>query len=159
MTITAAGFYGLTLEKVLRDTLGVDLESETLIKALMVTDSYTPAFDTHDFRDDVTNEVTGTGYSSGGVVLTSTDLFPGGVSSSPAGVLTYTAGNAVWGPGATIANAMASVTYVGRGGASSADELIVLHDFVSAASCSNGSFTISWAAVASGGHFFIDYTP
>ncbi len=151
MTITAAGLYGLTLEKMMNATsLPTNgLESETAVKVLMVTDSEAPNFDTHDFRNDITAEVTGTGYTAGGVVITSTELTLSG------GVLTYDAADASW-SSSTIANAMAAVGYFGRGGASSADELVFLSDFVSAASSSSGTFTIQWSA---SGIFTVDYTP
>jgi hypothetical protein len=48
----------------------IDFESDT-IKVALVTDSYTPDQDSHDFFDDVTNEVSGTGYTAGGETLTS----------------------------------------------------------------------------------------
>lgn len=149
MAVTASGLYGLTLEKQLIDTLGVSIESETLIAGLMVTDSEAPNFNTHDFRNDITAEVTGTGYTAGGVVLTSTEVTISG------GVLTYDAADSAW-SSSTIANAMAEVIYVGRGGASSADELLALSDFVSAASSSGGTFTIQRSA---SGIWTIDYTP
>lgn len=60
----------------------VDLDSDT-IKVALTTSSYTPNFNTHDFFNDVTNEITGTGYSAGGATLT-------GVT------VTYTAANS-WG--------------------------------------------------------------
>jgi hypothetical protein len=41
-------------------------------KLMLVTSSYVPNEDTHAFRSDVTNEVTGTGYSSGGNAITPT---------------------------------------------------------------------------------------
>lgn len=147
--ITASGYYGLTLEKQLIDTLGVSLESETMIKGLLVDDGYTPDFTTHDFRNDVTNEVVGTGYTAGGVVITATEITLSG------GVLTYDAADSSW-PASTIPSAMAEVGYVGRGGASSADELLWLSDFVTAASTTNGTFTIQRNAA---GIFTIDYTP
>lgn len=43
----------------------IDLENDT-IKCMLCTSSYTPAQNTHDFKDDVDNEVSGTGYSAGG---------------------------------------------------------------------------------------------
>jgi hypothetical protein len=48
----------------------IDLNTDTF-KILLVTSSYTPNQATHDFRDDVTNEVTGTGYTAGGATLAS----------------------------------------------------------------------------------------
>jgi hypothetical protein len=51
---------------------------------------------------------------------------------------------------------MAEVGVVDRGGATSADELVFLSDFVSAASSSGGTFTIQRSA---SGIFTVDYTP
>jgi hypothetical protein len=48
----------------------IDLSSDT-IKIALVTSSYTPDQDAHDFFDDVTNEVVGTGYTAGGATLAS----------------------------------------------------------------------------------------
>src|SRR5262245_34811971 len=39
------------------------------IKVLLTTASYTPDQDGHEFKSSITNEVTGTGYSAGGVTL------------------------------------------------------------------------------------------
>lgn len=52
-----------------------DLEAVTL-KMALVTDAYTPAFDTHDFWNDISaSEVAnGNGYTTGGVTLTSVAL-------------------------------------------------------------------------------------
>lgn len=152
MTITASGLYGLTLEKFFNVTAlpTSGLESETAVKVLMVTDSETPDFSADNFRDDVTaNEVSGTGYTAGGVVITSTEL------TVAAGVLTYDAADASW-TSSTIANAMAGVGYFVRGGADTADELLFLSDFVTAASTSNGTFLIQWNA---SGIFTVDFTP
>lgn len=152
MTVTAAGLYGLTLEKAFNVSTAFPtngLESETAVKVLMVTDSEAPNFDTHDFRNDITAEVTGTGYSAGGTALTTTEI------TLSSGVLTYDAADVSW-SASTIANAMAAVGYFARGGASTADELVWLSDFVSAASSSSGTFTVQWSA---SGIFTVDYTP
>lgn len=151
MSITASGWFGLTLEKALIATSfpTSGLESETATKMLLVTDSYTPDFDAHNFRDDITNEVSGTGYSSGGTTLTSTEVT---VSS---GVLTWDVADPSW-ASSTIANAMAGVTYFARGGASSADELWLLSDFVTAVSTTNGTLLVQ---VNASGLATIDYTP
>jgi hypothetical protein len=150
MAITASGLYGLTLEKQLIDTLGLSLESETVVFTMLVLDAYTPDFNAHDFRADVTaNEASGTGYTAGGTVETATEVTLSG------GLLTYDAADVLW-ASSTIANAMAAVGYFKRGGADTADELMWLSDFVTAASSSAGSFTVQWAA---GGIFTDDYTP
>ena len=152
MAITASGIFGLTLEKMMNATAlpTNGMESETAVKVLMVLDTLTPNYDTHDFRNDVTsNEVSGTGYTAGGVVITTTDL------TLSAGVLTYDSADPSW-ASSTIANAMGAVGYFGRGGADTADELIWLSDFITAASSSSGTFTIQ---VAAGGWLTVDYTP
>lgn len=150
MAITASGLFGLTLEKFFIDTLGLSLESETATKAMLVTDSLTPNFDTHDFRNDVESaEVSGTGYTAGGVVLTSTEI------TLSSGVLTYDTADPSW-SSSTISNAMAAVIYFARGGASTADDLWLLSDFVTAASTTNGTFLVQ---VAAGGWATLDYTP
>ena len=152
MAVTASGLYGLTLQKMMNATAlpTSGLDSETAIKVLLVTDSEAPNFDTHDFRNDITAEVPATGnYTTGGNVITSTAL------TLSAGVLTYDAADTSWST-STIANAMAAVGYFGRGGASSADELVFLSDFVTAASSSSGTFTVQWNAA---GIFTVDYTP
>jgi hypothetical protein len=46
----------------------IDLDTNT-IEVMLVTSAYTPDQDAHDKRDDVTNEVSGTGYSAGGQAL------------------------------------------------------------------------------------------
>jgi hypothetical protein len=116
----------------------------------MITDSATPDFSAHDFWSDLeANEVSGTGYTAGGATLTSTEL------SVSSGVLTYDAADVSW-SSSTISNAMAAVGYFDRGGATSADELVFLSDFVTAASTTNGTFTVQWNA---SGIFTVDFTP
>lgn len=41
-------------------------------KAMLVTAAYTPDKDAHEFRSDITNEASGTGYTAGGVAITPT---------------------------------------------------------------------------------------
>jgi len=43
----------------------VELDSDTT-KVMLVTSAYTPDQDAHDNRDDITNEVSGTGYTAVG---------------------------------------------------------------------------------------------
>lgn len=46
-----------------------DWESPTALKLSIHTSSYSPNQNTHDYWNDVTNEVSGTNYSSGGIAL------------------------------------------------------------------------------------------
>lgn len=54
-------------------TLGnkeVDLDSDTF-KVMLCTSAYTPNQATHKYKSDVSGEITGTGYTAGGVALSS----------------------------------------------------------------------------------------
>lgn len=151
MAITASGVYGLTLAKQLDDTLGKGMGSETNVFGMLVTDGYTPDYDAHDFRNDVTNEVTaGSGYTAGGAVLTGTTI-----TTSTNGTIIYDVSDRAWAT-STITNAMAVIGYWSGGTSSTADELFWLSDFVTAASSANGTFTVQWST---GGVLIYDFTP
>jgi hypothetical protein len=117
----------------------VDLDTDT-IKVMLVTSSYTPNADTHDFRDDVTNEVSGTGYSSGGSALANKTVTTD--TTDDEGV--FDADDLTW--STSTITARGAVLYKSRGGASSADELICYIDFGSDKSSSGGNFTLQWAS-------------
>ncbi len=136
MAITTSGYFGLTLEKQLIDTLGESLEAEDN-KITLISDSATPNFDTMDFWDDlVANEVTGTNWAAGGVALTGTEV------TVASGVATFDATD-ISVASTTISNAMASVLRTNVG-SNATDQLVCLHDFVTAVSTSNGTFQIQW---------------
>jgi hypothetical protein len=137
----------LTSEKMKIDTAGQSMEAETH-KELLVTDTYTPDFNLHDFRDDITNEVTGTGYTAGGVTVTGTEL------TIATGTLTFDMVDTVY-TTVTISNAMAGIFYFNVGTAAT-DQLLLLQDFVTAASATAANFTIQHAA---GGVATWDETP
>lgn len=105
-------------------------------KVLLTTSSYTENKGTHVFRSDVTNEVTGTGYTAGGNSAT--------VSISLDTTnhrLDITLGGTTW-PSSTI-TARKAVYYKSRGGAASADELVAVNDFGSDVISSAGTFTLN----------------
>lgn len=147
MSITASGFYGLSLEKMMIDTLGETLEAEDN-KAALVTDTYTPDFNAHDFFADLTNEVSGTGYTAGGAAFTATEITLSG------GTLTWDCADLSW-TTSTISSAMAAVFYTNTG-AGATDQLLVLADFVTAVSTTAGTLAVT---IAAGGLVTIDYTP
>jgi hypothetical protein len=150
MAITASGLYGLTLEKCFIDTLGESLEAEDST-AHLVTDAYTPNFDTHDFHADLTNEITGGNYAADTIVTTEVTL--------SAGTLTYDFADVVYdNAGAnnvTITDAMAMVQATLVSGTAT-NQLVLLLDFVTAASCTNSTFTVQ---INASGAFTLDYTP
>jgi hypothetical protein len=67
MAVTAF-VYGSFLSKALNKE--IDIDSDT-IKAMLVTSSYIYSA-AHDYKNDITNEVTGTGYTAAGVTVTCT---------------------------------------------------------------------------------------
>jgi hypothetical protein len=151
MSITASGVFGLTLAKQLDDTLGKGMGSESNVFGALVSDGYTPDFDAHDFKSDVTNEIAnGDNYTTGGSLLTSTTL-----TTSTNGTVIYDVADEAWAT-STISNAMAIIGYWSGGTSSTADELFWLSDFVTAASSANGTFTVQWST---GGVLIYDFTP
>lgn len=120
-------------------TGAIDLDTDTF-KAMLVTSSYTADKDVHDFRNDVTNEVSGTGYTAGGQTVTATvaavDTANDRVDTT-FGTLTWSA--------ATI-TARGLVIYKSRGGASSADELVCYVDFLADKTSSGGDFVVTFSS-------------
>jgi hypothetical protein len=150
VSITASGLYGLSLEKMLLDTLGQSLEAEDN-NLHLVEDAYTPAFDTHDFHADLTDEISGGNYAAEAVTSTEVTL--------STGTLTFDGADTVFDNGGsndvTIVDAMAAVLATSVSGTAT-DQLVGLWDFVTAASCSNSTFTVQWNA---SGLVTLDYTP
>jgi hypothetical protein len=118
----------------------VDLSSGSY-KIMLTTSGHTPVQDTDDFRNDATPEVTGTGYTAGGVAVTVARTYDGASNEIRVAVQ-----DAVWGPGATITFRNAHL-YKVLGGASSADPLIAYIAYASDQAVSNGTLTIDNAAV------------
>lgn len=117
----------------------IDFDTDTF-KVMLVTSSYSPNKDTHDRRDDIANEVTGTGYSTGGVTSACT------VTKDTANdKVTLQFASASW-PSSTI-TARAAIYYKSRGGASSADELIAYNDFGADVSTTAGTFTVAASTI------------
>jgi hypothetical protein len=95
---------------------------------------YSENKDTHDYFNDVTNEVSGAGYVAGGAVTTVTVSL-----DAAADQLNIVFGATTW-PSSTI-TARKSVVRKARGGAAAADELIFVNDFGSDVVTSAGTFT------------------
>jgi len=118
----------------------VDWDSDT-IKVALVSSAYTPNQDTHDYFDDVVaNEVSGTGYTAGGLSLA------GKTSTYDAAnnVLVLDANDAVW-ANSTI-TARYAVVYDDAGATNAQKALIGYVDFGSDQSSTNGNFTVTWDA-------------
>ena len=117
----------------------IDMDTDTF-KVLLTTSSYTENKDTHTKRSDVTNEVTGTGYTAGGVTCTVT------VTKDTANDrLDITLGAVSW-PSSTI-TARKAVYYKSRGGAASADEIVAVNDFGSDVTSTGATFSLALSTV------------
>lgn len=117
----------------------IDFDTDTF-KVMLVTSSYSPNKDTHDRRDDIANEVTGTGYSTGGVTSACT------VTKDTANdKVTLQFASVSW--ASSTITARAAVIYKSRGGASSADELIAYNDFGADVSTTAGTFTVAASTI------------
>lgn len=113
----------------------IDLDGDTF-KVMLTTAAYAEDKDAHDFRNDVTNEVSGTGYTAGGntaAVSVTLDTANDRVDIA--------LGGTTW-PTSTI-TARKAVYYKARGGASSADELIAVNDFGSDVATTAGTLTLN----------------
>ena len=117
----------------------INLGTDT-IKLMLVGSGYAPNIDTHAKRSDVTNEVSGAGYTSGGVALVNKTVVMNNTSDK--GV--FDADDVTLST-ATI-TARGAVLYKARGGASSADELIAYLDFGSDITSTAGNFNITFDA-------------
>ena len=116
----------------------VDFDADT-IKVALVTSSFSPDFDTMDYFDDVTNEVSGTGYSAGGATLGSVTITLDTANDR----VDIDAADVTW-TTSTI-TARGAVLYNSTGTASTSP-LIAYYDFGSDKVSSAGDFTIQWAA-------------
>ena len=102
----------------------------------MLTDGYTPDQATNTKRSDVTNEVTGAGYSTGGIQATVSSI----VKDTGNRRTRITFALAEW-TTATI-SATRAVYYKRRGGAATADELVGVNDFGGTYAVTGGTFRI-----------------
>jgi hypothetical protein len=117
----------------------IDFDTDTF-KVMLVTSAYSPNKDTDLKRSAVTNEVSGTGYTAGGVTSACT------VTKDTANdrvTLSFAAVN--W--ATSTITARAAVIYKSRGGASSADELVCYVDFGGDVSSSSATFSLGSSTI------------
>ncbi|CAB4159931.1 hypothetical protein UFOVP721_17 [uncultured Caudovirales phage] len=131
----ASKLYGNFLLKALNKE--VDFDSDT-IKVALLSSSYTPDQDAHDYYNDVsTYEVSGTGYTAGGSTLASKTA----TYDSANNVIVLDAADTTW--ASSTITARYAVIYDSTG-TSSTSALIGYVDFGSDQSSTNGNFTITW---------------
>jgi len=112
-----------------------DLSAASKVKCMLVTSGYSFNQETHTVKADITNEVSGTGYTAGGAFLTSPTV------AEATRVTTFDAADVSW----------ASSTITARGAvlyddAAANDPLIAFIDFGADKSSDNGTFTVQWSA-------------
>ena len=130
--------YGQFLAKALNKE--VDFDSDT-IKVALVSSSYTPNQDTHQYWSDVnTYEVSGTGYTAGGQTLGSKTV----TYDSANNIIILDAADTTW--SSSTITARYAVIYDDSGATNASKALIGYVDFSSDQSSTNGNFTITWDA-------------
>lgn len=133
----ASLIYNSAIDDMARNLIDFDTNS---FKAMLVTSSYTPDKDVHDKRDDITNEVVGTGYTAGGAasVVTVTKDTANDKVTIQFGAVSFAT--------STI-TARGCVYYKSLGGASSADAIVAYNDFGSNVSSTGGTFSIAASTI------------
>jgi hypothetical protein len=118
----------------------IDFDTDT-IKVALLTNAYTPDQDAHNYFDDVVaNEVTGTGYTAGGLTLANkTNTY-----NSATNVIVLDADDVTW--SSSTITARYAVVYDATPATNATKPLIGYVDFGSDQSSSNGNFTITWDA-------------
>jgi hypothetical protein len=116
----------------------IDFDTDTF-KILLVTSTYTPDKDTHTRGDDITNEVTGSGYTAGGATSACT------VTKDTANdKVTLGFASVSW--ATSTITAAAGVIYKSTGTAAN-DPLVAYIDFGGDVSSSGGTFSISASTI------------
>jgi len=116
----------------------IALDSDT-IKVALVTSSYSPDIDTHENFDDITNEVSGTGYTAGGAALANKAVTKD--TTDDEGV--FDADDLTWSSASITARA--AIVYKDTG-TPATSQLVAYIDFTEDKTASGGDFTIQWNA-------------
>lgn len=117
----------------------IDYDSDT-IKVMLTTSSYTPDQDTHDYKDDVTNEVSGTGYSAGGATLANKTVTYTGATNKHV----LDADDATW--ASSTITARTAVIYDSSPGSDATRPLIGYQQESGDITSTAGTFTVAWNA-------------
>ena len=118
----------------------IDYDTD-IFKVMLLTSTATPNKDTWTKRSDVTNEITGPGYTAGGATATVTVA---AVDTANDRVV-VTLGGVTW--GTSTITARYAVYYKSRGGASSADELVAVVDFATDKISTGADFALTASTI------------
>ena len=117
----------------------IDLNSDTF-KVMLTTSTYVPDQDLHNYKDDVTNEVTGTGYTAGGATITN----PAFSYTTGTNVFKWDGDDVSW--ASSTITARYAVIYDDTPATDATKPLIGYVDFGADVSSSSGTFSITWSA-------------
>ena len=132
----ASVIYNTFLSNLAAKAINVDTDA---FKVMLVTSSYTPNVDTHNDRADVTNQVVGAGYTSGGNTVNVTATL-----NTTNDRVDIVLPGTTW-PTSTI-TARGAVYYLDTGTAGT-DLLVCYIDFVSDKSSSSDTFTLTQSTI------------
>ena len=117
----------------------VDVDADTF-KVMLATSDYSPDQDAHEFKSDVTDEVSGSGYSAGGVALTGVSF----AYNSGANTFKFSANDTTF-SGVTIASARYAIVYDdSTGGSDSSKRLVGWVDFEGDVETTGADLVIDW---------------
>jgi len=134
MTVTAKA-YGKLREHLWRGLINIE---DDYIRGMLCTNEYVPNQDTHDFKDDVTHEVSGDGYIIAGMLLENIVL----TYDAPTNTLQIAADDLIWASSTITARYL--VLYDATPATNATRPLIGYVDFGADVVSSGGSFTVEW---------------
>ncbi|HEY9370042.1 hypothetical protein [Streptomyces sp.] len=152
MAVASGVFVNNVIAALGSTNLDLDLESETELKVALFTNSITADFDASTANAAYgagvfnANEVSGTGYTAGGLVITTTTL------TGSSGVMTFDSADPSW-SSSTITNARGALVY---NNVLSPKSAFVLVNLGADYSTSNGTFLIT---VSASGWWNVDLVP
>jgi hypothetical protein len=117
----------------------IDLDTDVL-KVALTTNAHTPNQDTHDYFNDITNEITGTGYTAGGQAVTGVTVTLTGASN----LITVDANDVAW-TGATF-TARNYHLYDSTPASDATRPLIQYETFGADTTVTGATFTLQWNA-------------
>lgn len=133
MAVTV-GLYGLLLKSLTQGK--VDFTND-VFKAMLCTSAYVYNQNTHQFKSAVNNEIVGSGYTPGGVVVEGVDV------SYSSKILTITASNLAW-PVATFTGARQLIVYDDSWETEATKPLVCCINFGANVNSTSQSFYYNW---------------
>jgi hypothetical protein len=134
----SASLYGLALKSAFNKEIDLDTD---VIKVMLCTSTYAPNQDTHQYKSSVTNEITGTGYTAGGVTLTS----PTVTYDAATNEFRFDAADSSW--SAATFTARFAVIYDSSPATDATRPLLGWVDFGADVTVTASTFTITWDAL------------